>query len=113
MTQYKVTFHLSYDRIEMVCDKDAILDALNRLPEAQIDDIFMHILDWRIGNGDREDMEDLLYHVFSNFVNTASIEDIKKELISNEIEWIVERMYHDPQLTKDLAYWDIHVEVIR
>lgn len=112
MTQYKVTFDLSYDHIVLVCDKDTILDALGRLPGAQVDDIFMHILDWRIGNGDKQDAEDLLHYVFFNFVNTASIEDIKKELISNEIEWIVDWMYHDPQLTKDFTYWGIHVEVI-
>lgn len=112
MTQYKVTFHLSCDRIEMVCDKDAILDALNRLPEARIDDIFMHILDRRIGNGDREDMEDLLYYVFSNFVNTASIEDIKKELISDEIKWMLNVMAHSPRLAKVFTHWGIQVEVM-
>lgn len=112
MTRYAVTFTKTPTQPVMVCDKDTIFDALGRLSGDQVEDIFMHILDWRIRNGDREDMEDLLYHVFFNFVNTASIEDIKKELISDEIKWMLDRMDHSPGLAKGFTHWGIQVEVI-
>lgn len=114
MTQYKMTFHLSYDRIVMVCDKDTIPDALDRLSKAQVDDIFMHILDWRMRNGDREDTEDtedLMSYLFLNFVDDTPVGYIKKDLIYADLEWILDRMDRDP-LPK--SYYDdgIQVEVV-
>lgn len=110
MTQYKVTFHLSYDRIVMVCDKDTILDALGRLPGAQVDDIFMHILDWRMRNGDRGDTDDLMSYLFLNFADDTPVGYIKRDLINADLEWILDRMDREPWSVKSCYDGGIEVE---
>lgn len=112
MTKYLVTFTQTPTQPVIEGDDDTILNVLDNLSGAQVDDIFMHILDWRMRNGDKQDMEELLYHVFFNFVNTASIEHIKKELISDEMEWMLDMIAHDSQLAKGFTHWGIQMEVI-
>lgn len=114
MTQYKVTFHLPNDRIiVLVCDKDTILDALGRLSGAQVDDIVMHILEWRICNGDRQDMMDLMSYLFLNFMDDTSIEYIKRDLIHTDLEWILDRVDRNPALlTRSYCEGSIEVEAV-
>lgn len=110
MTKYKVTFTETPTKPSLVCDKDTILDALGRLPGAQVDDIFMHILDWRMRHGDKQDTDNLMSYLFLNFRDDTPVGYIKRDLINADLEWILDRVDRDPALLTR-SYYDGGIEV--
>lgn len=112
VTKYIVTFTQTPSQPVMEGDDDTIWNVLDNLSDEEVDNILAYILVQKMSNGDREDMEDLMSYVFFNFVNTTSIEHIKKELIYDEMEWMCEMMDHAPGLAKGFTHWGIQMEVM-
>lgn len=109
MTRYLVTFTHLPTQPMMECDDYTICDVLDGLTDEQINIVFDHILEQKLGC---EDPQEFITYVFSEFEDVCTFIGIKRSLIFDEIEWMLDKIDHDPQLAQGFTHWGIQMEVI-
>lgn len=109
VTKYIVTFTRLLTQPTTECDDDTICDVLDRLNDMQVNIVFDYILKQKLIC---DDPWEFVTYLFSEFEDVCTFIGIKRSLIFDEIEWMLGRIHHDPQMAKGFTHWGIQIEVI-
>lgn len=107
--RYIVTFTQLPTQLTIECDDNTICDVLDKLTDEQINIVFDYILKQKLIC---EDPLEFIAYVFSEFEDVCTFIGIKRSLIFDEIEWMLDRIHYDPQLAKGFTHWGIQIEVM-
>lgn len=109
MTRYVVTFTQLTTQHTVECDDDTICDVLDGLTDEQINIVFDYILKQKLIC---DDPWEFITYVFSEFEDVCTFIGIKRSLVFDEIDWMLDMIAHDSQLAKGFTHWGIHMEVM-
>lgn len=109
VTKYIVTFTQLPTQLTIECDENTICDVLDGLTDEQINIVFDFILKQKLVC---DDPWEFITYIFSEFEDVCTFIGIKRSLVFDEIDWMLDMIAHDPQLAEGFTHWGIQMEVM-